>query len=319
MLNRRILRVKVFKVLYAASCDRSITLKEALAELDASAEASRDMYLTLLALVPPVTAEAGRRIAAARGKFNPTEEDLHPNTKFAENAIAPMLASDPDFGKLLSRKKISWEQDDALVGRLLDALQASEAYGKYMSDPGRGIAADAALFAYFFENIAAEDTVLPVILEERNLRWSDEMDYVLGCCAKGVVRMAREGRFNLPPLYNSEILAASGQKVDDDRSFARSLITAAMSGMDRYNAIIAENVRKWDSDRLYLPDLVLIAQGLAEAESVKGIPLRVTINEYVDIASSFGTPKSSIFVNGLLDRLIGELSAKGAIKDKPVK
>ncbi len=319
MLNRRILRVKVFKVLYAASCDRSVTLKEALAGLDASVEASRDLYLYLLALIPPVTAEAGRRIAAARGKFNPTEEDLHPNTKFADNAIAPLLASDPDFEKLLSRKKLSWDQDDVLVGRLLDALQASPAYAKYMSDPGRSIAADAALFSDFFVNVAGEDPGLDVILEERGICWADEIDYVLSCCARGVTRLAREKRFNLPPLYNSEILAASGQKVDDDRKFARTLITAAMAGMDRYNALIADSVRKWDSDRLYLPDLVLIALGLAEAESVPGIPLRVTINEYVDIASSFGTPKSSLFVNGLLDRLIGDLKQQGAIKDKQDK
>ena len=118
MLNRRILRIKAFKVLYSCAENRDLSLKEALSGLEASCEATRDLYLYMMALVPALTAEAARRIEAARGKFNPTEEDLHPNTRFASNGISALLDSDPDFQKLLEKKKFSWTQNDAFLHTL---------------------------------------------------------------------------------------------------------------------------------------------------------------------------------------------------------
>ena len=108
MLNRRILRIKAFKVLYSYAENRTMTLQEALSALDISCEATRDLYLLLLAVIGPLTAEAARRAEAARHKFNPTEEELHPNLKFVRNALAPLLAEDPDFQKLVERKHLSW-------------------------------------------------------------------------------------------------------------------------------------------------------------------------------------------------------------------
>ena len=121
MLNRRMLRVKAFKVLYSYAENRDMTLKDALAALDASCEATRDLSVYLLSIVIPLTAEAARQAEALRLKFNPTEEELHPNLKFVRNGLAPLLESDPDFQKFLERKKYSWDQDDALIHRVLEA------------------------------------------------------------------------------------------------------------------------------------------------------------------------------------------------------
>ena len=109
MLNRRILRIKAFQVLYAAAETPGMSEKEALSILEASCEATRDLYLYMLSIVSPLTAEAKKRIQAAKGKFHPTEEELHPNTKFADNALAPLLENDPDFSKLLEKKKFGWD------------------------------------------------------------------------------------------------------------------------------------------------------------------------------------------------------------------
>ena len=110
MLNRRILRIKAFKVIYGYAVTGHKSLEDAYAELEASCEATRDLYLLMLAVIPPLTAEARGRIDAARSKFHPTEEDLHPNEKFATNALARLLEEDPDFQKLLSKKKLGWER-----------------------------------------------------------------------------------------------------------------------------------------------------------------------------------------------------------------
>ena len=135
MLNRRILRIKAFKVLYSYAENRTMTLQEALAELDTSCEATRDLYLYMLSIAGPLTAEAARRTEAASRKFNPTEEELHPNLKFVRNALAPLLAEDPDFQKLLERKKLSWDQDDALVNQLYETLVTRPYYAAYLADP----------------------------------------------------------------------------------------------------------------------------------------------------------------------------------------
>ena len=118
--------------------------------------------------------------------------------------------------------------------------------------------------------------------------------------------MARSGRWEFPPLYQSDITLAQGRPAQSDRQFVHSLVTAAYGHFQEYSSLVASSVSKWDSDRLYATDIVLIVTGLAEAVTFEDIPARVTINEYVEISKYYSTPKSRIFVNGLLDRLIKE-------------
>ena len=120
MLNRRILRTKAFKAVYAFAENHGMTLKEAEGLLELSCESTRDLYLFLLSITGPLTAECRARLEAARGKFNPTEDELNPNMKFAENSIAPLLMDDPDFARIISRKKLSWEPYDMLLRHLYE-------------------------------------------------------------------------------------------------------------------------------------------------------------------------------------------------------
>lgn len=302
MLNRRILRIKAFKVLYAYAENPDLTLKEALGSLEASCEATRDLYLYMLEVIPALTQEAARRTEAARTKFNPTEEELHPNLKFVRNGIAALLEQDPDFQKLLEKKKLSWDQNDAFVHTLYENLKTRLYYQAYMQDPEQSIAKDAALWKQVFENEFEDDETLWTILEDLSIHWSDDLPYVLGCVVRSLEEMGRTGRWAYPPLYQS-----------DAHEFIRSLLTAAYGRYAEYYDLIAGSVSKWDQDRLYTTDIVLISMGLAEAETCPDIPLRVTINEYVEISKYYSTPKSRGFVNGLLDRLIKDRMAKGII------
>ncbi len=302
MLNRRILRIKAFKVLYAYAENPDLTLKEALGSLEASCEATRDLYLYMLEVIPALTQEAARRTEAARTKFNPTEEELHPNLKFVRNGIAALLEQDPDFQKLLEKKKLSWDQNDAFVHTLYENLKTRLYYQAYMQDPEQSIVKDAALWKQVFENEFEDDETLWTILEDLSIHWSDDLPYVLGCVVRSLEEMGRTGRWTYPPLYQS-----------DAHEFIRSLLTAAYGRYAEYYDLIAGSVSKWDQDRLYTTDIVLISMGLAEAETCPDIPLRVTINEYVEISKYYSTPKSRGFVNGLLDRLIKDRMAKGII------
>ncbi len=306
MLNRRILRVKAFKVLYAYAENQDLSLKETLSSLDASCEATRDLYLYMMAAIPALTAEAARRIEAAQGKFNPTEEDLHPRMGFVHNGISALLKEDPDFARLLEKKKISWANNDALVNALCETLKTRSYFQEYLKADESTLQEDARLWQRIFQEEFEDNEALAAILEDSSIFWADELAYVLGTCIRSLEEMGKTGRWNLPPLYQSEILAAQGKTVDSDRDFVRKLVTAAYGRYAQYSTLVAESVSKWDQDRLYTTDTVLIVLGLTEAETFPEIPVKVSINEYVEISKYYSTPKSRGFVNGLLDRLVKE-------------
>ena len=313
MLNRRILRIKAFKELYACAENPGKSLKEALADLDASMEATRDLYLLMLSVIPPLTAEASRRIEAARGKFNPTEEDLNPNLKFVRNSLSPLLEDDPDFRKIIEKKKISWDQYDVFLHDLYESVKTKPWYQAYMESPELSLAEDVRLFKKMYEEEFEDSDALAAILEDLNIRWTDDLGYVLGFIIRDLDDIARTGRWRLPPLVNSDLLIRQGKKADSDLRFVRTLLETAVGNYPQYEKMIAALVSRWDSDRLYTTDVVLIALGLSEAVCFPEIPLRVTINEYVEISKFYSTPKSGSFVNGLLDRLIKQFAAEGKI------
>ena len=306
MLNRRILRIKAFKVLYAYAQNPDLTLNQALESLDSSCEATRDLYLYMLQMVPALTAEAARLIQAARGKFNPTEEDLHPNLRFAQNGISALLEADPDFARLIEKKKFSWENNDAFLHKLYANLKTRPYFAAYMEAPQSSLKADAGLWTSLFAGELEDDEDLSAILEDLSIHWADDLPYALNCCIRSFEEMARTGRWDFPPLYQSDLMMARGKQAQSDKEFVRALLTAAYGRYKEYYNLVAGSVSKWDQDRLYTTDIVLIALGLAEAETFPDIPARVSINEYVEIAKYYSTPKSRTFVNGLLDRLIKE-------------
>ena len=311
MLNRRILRIKVFKVLYGYAENPSMTLKEAQAQLEISCRATRSLYLFMLAIIPAITEEARARIEAARAKFNPTEEEKHPNLKFAENALARLLSEDPDFQKAVSREKLSWEQYDVLLRRLYDSICSKPYFSRYMAGQERSLAEDVKLFIRIFEEEFVDNTDLEDILEDLSIYWIDDLAYALTCCCRTLDGLAAGDRWSLPPLYQSEM--AGREDLDNDKRFVTELLRAAFRGYGDYFDKIAAAVPKWDKDRLFTVDIVLIVCGLAEARTFPEIPVKVTINEYVDISKYYSTPKSRSFVNGILDGIIQQMLADGEI------
>lgn len=268
-----------------------------------------------MALIPALTQEALKRVDAARGKFNPTEEERNPNLKFVQNGVAALLSEDPDFQRLLQQKKYSWEQNDAFLNALWEEVKTRDYFQAYMSSPERSLAGDAALWKEIFRRELEDDAALAAILEDASIFWADDLGYALGTCLNSLEEIARRGRWSWPPLYQSELLENRGRKdVASDREFVRQLVSTAYARYQEYSALVAGSVSKWDRDRLVVPDTVLIGLGLAEAETFPDIPVKVSINEYVEISKYYSTPKSHGFVNGLLDRLIKERTAEGKIQ-----
>lgn len=303
MLNRRILRIKVFKTIYSYAENPGMTIKEAEAQLEESCESTRDLYLFLLSLVGPLTDEARNRIEAARSKFNPSEEEKNPNMKFVENGLASLLASDPDFSKIIKKKKFSWDQYDVLLRHLYEAVRDRDYFKAYIGDPDRSIKQDAELWSDIFANELQDNGELAEILEDSSIFWNDDVEYALNYCCKTFDSLGKGGRWALPELFNSDSKSSSSTK-QSDRTFVVNVLRKAVANFDKYYQEVATRTPKWDKNRICTSDLCLIVAGQAEAEAFKDTPKKVIINEYVEISKFYSTPESKAFVNGLLDKII---------------
>lgn len=311
MLNRRILRIKAFKVLYSSVLAENMSLAQAEAQLELSCEATRDLYIYMLGIVSPLTRIAQDRIEAAKSKFNPTEEERNPNMKFAENALAKLLDEDADFQKVYKKKKFDWSQYDLFLKKVMNSIVSKEYYAEYMASEKRSLAEDCKLFTRIFEEEFVDSEELERILEDKSLYWNVDLAYSLTWCCKTLKNLAKGESWSLIPLYQSELL--TGEGVESDRLFVRKLLQASFAGYEKYSAMVAESVSGWEKERLFSTDVVLIVMGLAEAVTFPSIPVKVTMNEYVEISKFFGTPKSRSFVNGLLDKLVQQLVNEGQI------
>lgn len=312
MLNRRILRIKAFKTLYAGILSGNMSLSQAEAQLELSCEATRDLYIYMLGIVSPLTQIAKDRIEAGKSKFNPTEEERNPNTKFADNALARLLDEDKDFQKVFNKKKFSWAQYDIVLKKIFSSICEKEYYAEYMSSDVRSLEEDCKLFTRIFEEEMVDCEELEQILEDKSIFWNDDMAYSLTWCCKTLKSLAKGEGWSLLPLYQSEML--KGDDVESDKYFVRKLLQASFAGYEKYSAMIAESVSGWEKERLFSTDMVLISMGLAEVVTFPTIPVKVSMNEYVEISKYYGTPKSRSFVNGLLDRLIQKLTEDGMVR-----
>lgn len=312
MLNRRILRIKAFKVLYGSVLSGNMSLEQAESQLDLSCEAARDLYIYMLGIVSPLTQIAKDRIEAARAKFNPTEEERNPNMKFAENALAVLLDTDEDFQKVFRKKKFDWSQYDLFLKKVMTSVASKDYYAEYMASEKRSLAEDCKLFTRIFEEEFVDSEELERILEDKSLYWNDDLAYSLTWCCKTLKNFSKGEHWSLIPLYQSEML--KGEGVESDKFFVRKLLQASLAGYEKYSAMVAESVSGWEKERLFSTDVVLIVMGLAEAVTFPTIPVKVTMNEYVELSKFYGTPKSRSFVNGLLDKLMQQLANEGMIK-----
>lgn len=311
MLNRRILRIKAFKVLYGSVLSGNMTISQAESALDLSCEAVRDLYIYMLSIVSPLTQVARQRIEAAQSKFNPTEGELNPNMKFADNALARLLDEDMDLNKLLAKKKLSWTQYDLFLKKVMNSVASKDYFIRYMESAETSLKEDCRLFTRIFEEEFVDSEDLEMILEEKSIYWNDDLAYALTWCCRTLKDFAAGKSWSLLPLYQSDMM--QGEGVESDKYFVHKLLQSAMAGYERYSAMVADSVTGWEKERLFSTDVVLVVMGLAEAVTFPEIPVKVTMNEYVELAKFYGTPKSRSFVNGLLDRLMQQLRDSGEI------
>jgi len=306
MLNRRILRIKAFKVIYAYAIREDMTPDEALSYLDKSCEAVRDLYVFMMGMVSPLSREEGLRIEAAKGKFSATDEELSASDKFSSNALAKYLDEDIDFTKQFSARKFSWDNYDIFLRELLDSVRGKEYYSRYMAEPSRSLTQDCRLFSKIYETELDENPRLQGILEDMNIYWVDDLAYALSWCCRSFDDISKGKGWALPELYMSDVTRRRkpSADVESDSDFVHKLTVRALSAYKRVFDRVVASVPNWDKDRLFAADMAILALGVAERENFPQIPMEVTLNEWVEISKFYCSPKSRQFVNGLLDKLV---------------
>lgn len=301
---------------YSAALNGNFSTRDAEAELKESCEATRDLFVYMCGLVAPLTEIARERIENLRTKFNPTEEEKNPNMKFCDNALARLLSEDEDLNKALKQRKFSWDQYDIFMRKVLDSVYSKKYFSDYMNSGKSSLEEDCRLFVKIYEEELADMPELERILEDMSLYWNDDLAYALTWCCRSFEDIAKGGRWTLPYLYQSQMKGATGEAVEDDQLFVKRLLSLTLVNYEKYSKMVYDSAKGWDADRLFLCDVVLVVMGIAEIVGFPMIPLKVSMNEYVEISKFYGTPKSRVFVNGILDRIVKKLQEDGTITKK---
>ena len=306
MLNRRLIRIKVFKVLYSVVASGSDSLIEAGKALNYSCEKTLHLYYFMLNAAVALRNAAVTRIETGLKKFNPTPEERNPNRKFALNRVSSFLSSDQRFVKFCEDHGLVWDGDlTPFIKKTYQTLVTRDYYKEYMASETSSMAEDCALFIRIFSDLELfeDNEDLNSTLEDLSLFWCDDLGFVLSAIVRNMEILRSRGTMPVPDVFLK----------DDDREFAGELLKAAMLGYRKYMDIVVANTSNWDPDRVVTTDLVLIIQGIAEAVRFSNIPLKVTINEYVEISKFYSTGNSKVFVNGLLDRILRKMVDTGEV------
>lgn len=304
------------QVVYAWLNDAGSDLNKAEKSLWFNIDKTYDLYHYLMALLLEVRKYAEERIEIASNKILPTFEDLHPNKRFVENKVLLQLSENTNLIQHLSKKKLSWVDHDEVVKKLFHAVTASDYYKKYMESPEISYTDEKQLVVDILTNEFENLEIMYHVLEEQNIFWNDDIEFVISMVLRTIDRF-KEGNIeggNLLPLFKNE----------DDREFAKTLIRKIILRYDEYKALIEKYTRNWEIDRIALMDIQLMVMAIAEMVEFPEIPVKVTLNEYIELAKYYSTNKSNEFINGILDKIIVELkddkrilkTGRGLIGDK---
>ena len=307
MINRVLIRAKVVQMLYAYMVSKdSMTLTTAKKELTKSLDKSYELYNALLKLMIELTDVQDLRLDEAKHKFLPTEEDLNPNMRFVENEFVKRLRADQTLADFVDDKKINWRDDELFVRLLLDKILRSEEYQEYMEMPKTSLVRDGEVWYQLMEKVVLPDENLLEHLQSMSVYYTDDDLQIMGqFVMKTIRRFEDEEAQPILPQY----------KNDDDSKFGEQLFSKAVAEMEENNSYIDQFVKteKWDVERIALMDRVVMCTALTEIRNYPSIPVNVSLNEYIELAKDYSTPRSGQFVNGILNAVVNKLRADKVI------
>lgn len=304
MINRKLIRVKIVQLTYAYYQNGHHNMDAAEKELLFSLSKAYDLYNYLLGLIVAITQEERRRvdIATRRAEREGTET---PSQRFAFNKFATQLEENKQLNLFMEDKKMSWENDVEAVRKLCDQIEQSPLYQEYMMSDAEDYETDRELWRRIYRTLIQGNEDLDAILEEKSLYWNDDKEIVDTFVLKTIKRFdpANKADQELLPEYDDT----------EDREYALKLFRSTILNADTYQRYMSETSRNWNFSRLAYMDVVLMQIAIAEMLTFPNIPISVTINEYVDLAKLYSTPKSGGYINGMLDAIARHLVDTGRL------
>lgn len=306
MLNRRYLRIKVFQSLYAYWQSDPASTARLEKELFQGIERTHDLYLSLLLIFGELRHVAELRMEEKRKKRLPTPEDLNPNRRFIDNPIVAGMAASERLRIECEKRRISWVGHQDLFVGMLKAMEESELYKAYMTLEASGSAKDRAFVVSLFDECIANNESLQDVFESRSIYWMEDLD-IAASLVKRALEQWREG------VDHEQVVGTVVDDAVEERSFVTELFRKSIELGDEHEKLIAAKASNWEADRIAYSDMILMKMALTEARVFDQIPTKVTLNEYIEIAKAYSTPKSKNFINGVLDKLFSEMKADGRI------
>jgi transcription antitermination protein NusB len=306
MLNRRHFRVKVMQTIYAMHQHNSDLLDKEEKFLLNSIDQSQDLYLLILSIFNELQSKEKTFLDLSAKKHLATAEEKKPNLKFVNNRFFDVLTNQLVFNNLIEERKINhWKNNDDCILTLLEAVKESDIYKNYLLNTDNSFKTDIYFIADIFTEVIAPNDKLYNYLEDQKLTWMDDLPVVNTLIAKQIKALKSENdQLEMPKIFKDE----------DDKAFVRNLFRKTVLNEPELAKEFEDKTPNWDMERIAEIDTIILKMAICELLKFPSIPVKVTMNEYLEIAKEYSTPKSSIFINGILDNLVKDFTASDKIK-----
>ena len=307
MLNRRHLRIKVLQILYAFFQSKEIDVVKAQNELLLSVERMYDLYLYLLLTIPELKRAAETNNENRKNKLRPNESDLLPNLKWVENSLILKIEESKELNKVSSARKVNWlgVENQEIFRKMFLQVKDSETYFEFMENGLKDFEEDKKFALALFKNEIINSEFLHNYIEDKSIYWLDDIDLCCSMALKTLKTVVPDKEISILSLYKED---------DDEKEFILNLCRNTIE-MDVENEKLIEILAvNWEVDRIAKMDVLLLKMALVELQTCSNIPTKVTMNEYIEISKFYSTPKSNLFINGILDKAISQLTKEKKIK-----
>ncbi len=307
MISRRYLRTKVMQAIFAHEMNPAEDIVEGEKKLTRSIESCYTLFLFFFSLLPELKHYRERKMEDVKEKFNPTFQDLNPNTKFVDNMVIRQIEEHPKLQILWKEHKIYWTDQTELIAKLYKEISELSEFEAYMNSQERTYAEDKKLVLTIIEKVLAPNEILHWFFEEQNLHWFDDYNDALLSLYKNIAAF-KETSSNVNKIY------PLFKDKEEDITFYKELYLKTIMHCNEYEKIIENKLHNWELERVMGVDMILLKMGICEFLEFQTIPIKVTINEYIELAKNYSSAKSGLFINGLLDNMVADFKAENKLQ-----